>query len=128
MKKSYLVSHLVKAWRIYGVDLYNKTSQHASDNGVNIWAKELIDGSRVFAFLNTGKNTVDISCNADCFLKGGFYDGVNVNVYDVWDSNKLVATIPTNKTYTVRSVTSPDVKIYKLVPIYNQYPWYKHIY
>eukprot|EP00486_Rosalina_sp_Unknown_P014819 CAMPEP_0201591164 /NCGR_PEP_ID=MMETSP0190_2-20130828/186176_1 /ASSEMBLY_ACC=CAM_ASM_000263 /TAXON_ID=37353 /ORGANISM="Rosalina sp." /LENGTH=337 /DNA_ID=CAMNT_0048048855 /DNA_START=148 /DNA_END=1158 /DNA_ORIENTATION=+ len=68
-----------QGYRVQGGNLaLNATST------TNIWSRELIDGSRAMVFLNVGSSTVKMTCDEECFNNAGFYDGVMVQVYDLW--------------------------------------------
>ena len=107
--------------RIYGESLLD--GNNPAKNGVNIWSKELIDGSRAMVFINVGTNNTDIKCDATCFQNAGFYYNISVKVYDLWNNNKYIDTIYTNNTFIVNDVMSDGgVQMYRMIPNFNDYP------
>ena len=97
---------------------YNSNDIIIDSQGYNIWSKELIDGSRAFVFLNSGSNTINLTCDAQCFNNSGIVN-INVKIYDLWNENAMVTQINTNQGFTVTNLEpSGGVAMYKMTPAY----------
>eukprot|EP01084_Bolivina_argentea_P190009 326644_1 len=106
--------------RIVGGDVSNYYKKQ-DVNGINIWFTNLIDGSKVFVFLNVKNETQDIKCDITCFQSAGYpQSGLTVKIYDLWDQNKNLGQISTLHTYIVPNVTAyGGVEMYKFVPVFR---------
>ena len=101
----------------------NLILSNGSIGGTNIWSRQLIDGSRAMVFLNVNQISSDISCDQQCWNNAGFYYGVSVKIYDLWNNMNFIGNISTQNTFTVKNVTANGgVEMYKMVPFFDQYP------
>ena len=110
--------------RVYGDNLILSDGKTINSvNCTNIWARELIDGSRAFVFLNACNDTRDIVCDQQCFNNAGLMYGIDVHLYDLWNENKFIGNISTTIPYNVSNVEGEGgVVMYKFVPSFDQYP------
>mmetsp|Transcript_7337 Transcript_7337/g.11463 ORF Transcript_7337/g.11463 Transcript_7337/m.11463 type:complete len:142 (+) Transcript_7337:2-427(+) len=101
--------------RVYGTDL---TGSERTD-GLNVWARELMDGSRAFVFLNTNNVATNVTCNETCFQKAGFVYSTNVTMLDLWNDNKMVHQFMTGEGYTEKDLPADGgVAMYRLASVY----------
>lgn len=98
-------------------------NNNANKTMANIWARQLIDGSRAMLFLNANtKNNITLTCDQECFENAGFFIPMTVSVYDLWNDGKFVANHSTKDPFVVENlIPNGGHAMYKMTPVYDTF-------